>query len=175
MLTFAQPYCDELPQAILDVVAAEPTGAIAQSYRRYIRTVWVPALQHVAELLKAHSAVIEWPTKEWLEEKFPQIPWDSAANNRFAVMWITYAMSWGRVLAEWEEAENFAVLRPAYPVPFGGLSQIIGWSRTRGEAAQQELIGMTAEAELDMSFFSTYVAATSSTAGAAATFETEDT
>ena len=59
-------------------------------------------------------------------------------------------MSWGRVLAEWEEAENFAVLRPAYPIPFGGVSQAIGWSRTRGEAAQKELIGMTAEAEVDM-------------------------
>ena len=81
-------------------------------------------------------------------------------------------MAWGRVLAEWEEAENFAVLRPANPIPLGGLSQAIGWSRRRGEAAQKELIGMTAEDELDRSFFSTYGAATSSTAGAAATFET---
>ena len=51
----------------------------------------------------------------------------------------------------------------------------MGWSRTRGEVAQQELIGMMAEAEVDMSFFSTYGATTSSTAGAAGTFETEDT
>ena len=81
-------------------------------------------------------------------------------------------MSWGRVLAEWEEAENFAVLRPAYPIPVDGLRQAIAWSRTRGEAAQRELIGMTAEAEVDMSFFSNYGAATSSTAGAASSFET---
>ena len=177
ILTFAKPYCDELPQAILDIVAAEPTGAIAHSYRRYIRTVWVPGVQHVAELLKAHSAVIEWPTIEWLAEKFPQIFSGnvSGSNDHFAVMWVAYAMSWGHVLAEWEEAENFAVSRPAYPIPVGGLSQAIGWSRTRGEAAQQELIGMTAEDELDRSVFSTYGATTSSTAGAAATFETADT
>jgi hypothetical protein len=90
-------------------------------------------------------------------------------------MWIAYAVSWGHVLAEWEEAENFAVLRPVTPVPVGGLREVIGWSRTRGEAAQQELIGMTAEVEVDMSFFSNYGATTSSTAGAASTFETEDT
>ena len=164
-----------LPQAILDVVAAEPTGTIAHSYRRYIRMVWVPGVQHVAMLLQAHSAVIEWPTIEWLAKKFPLIPWRAGANDVFASLWITHTMSWDRVLTEWEEAENFAALRPAYPIPVGGLSQAIGWSRTRGEAAQQELIGMTAEAEVDMSFFSTYGAATSSTAGAAGTFETEDT
>jgi hypothetical protein len=175
ILTRKTPYCDELPQAIIDVIAAEPTGAIAHSYRRYIHTVWVPGVQHVAELLKAHSAVIEWPTKDWLAEKFPKIAWHGVANNFFAVMWTAYTMSWGRVLAEWEEAENFAVLRPSYPIPVGGLSQAIGWSRTRGEAAQKELIGMTAEAEVDMSWVSTYGATTSSMAGATAAFETEET
>jgi hypothetical protein len=177
MLTFGKLCCFELPQTILDVIAAEPTGAIAQSYRRYIRTMWVPGVQHVAELLKAHSAVIEWPTIEWLAKKFPRNFSGnvSGSNDHFAVMWVAYAMSWGHVMAEWEEAENFAVSRPAYPIPVGGLSQAIGWSRTRGEAAQQELIGMTAEDELDRSVFSTYGATTSSTAGAAATFETADT
>jgi hypothetical protein len=180
VLCNAQPFCTELPQAILNVVAAEPTGVIAQSYRRYIRTVWVPGVQHVAELLKAHSAVIEWPTLEWLTKKFPQVPWHTMPNYYFAFYWITYAMSWNRILAEWEEAENFAVLRTAYPIPFGGLRQAIAWSRTRGEAAQKDLIGMTAEAEVDMSYFSsrvisTYGAVTNSTAGAAATFETADT
>lgn len=175
VLTNAKPYCDELPQAILGVVAAEPTGAIAHSYRRYIRTVWVPGLQHVAELLKAYSAVIEWPTKDWLAKQFPQMPWHTISNSFFAFMWLSYTISWHRVLAEWEEAENFAVVRPAYPIPFGGLRQAIGWSRMRGEAAQKELIGMTAEAEVDMFVFSTWGAAKSSTASAAGTFEAEDT
>ena len=175
ILTRKTPYCDELPQAILDVIAAEPTGTIAHSYRRYIRTVWVPGVQHVAELLKAHSAVIEWPTIEWLAEKFPKMPWHTLPNNFFANFWNAYTVAWEYVLAEWKEAENFAVLRPAYSIPYGGLRQAIGWSRSRGEAAQRELIGMTAKVEVDMSFFSNYEAATSPMAGAAAAFETEDT
>ena len=128
----------------------------------------------MAELLKSHSAVIEWPTTEWLAEKFPKMNWQAMTNNVFARMWVACAMEWGRVLAEWEEAENFAVIRPSHPIPIGGLLDAIGWSRKRGEAAQKELIGMTAESEV-VSYFSTYGAATSSTAGAGATFETEDT
>jgi hypothetical protein len=175
ILCMAQPYCDELPQAILDVIAADPTGAIAHSYRRYIRTVWVPGLQRVAELLKTNSAVIEWPTLEWFAEKYPKMPWHTLPNNFFANFWNAYTVAWDHVLAEWEGAENFAVLRPAYSIPYGGLRQAIAWSRSRGEAAQRELIGMTAEVEIDMSFFSNYGAATSLMAGATAAFETEDT
>ena len=32
-------------------------------------------------------------------------------------------MSWGLVLVKWDEAENFAVLGPAFPMPFGGLGR----------------------------------------------------
>ena len=45
------------------------------------------------------------------------------------------------------KTDDFAVVRFAYPILFGRLSRAIGWSRTRGEAAQKELIGMTAEDE----------------------------
>ena len=34
----------------------------------------------------------------------------------------------GRVLAAWGEAENFTVLRPAMPMPFGGLGRAMDWS-----------------------------------------------
>jgi hypothetical protein len=54
-----QPYYFELPQTIVDVIATEPAGTIAESYRRYVRTVLVPGVQAVAELLKAHAASIE--------------------------------------------------------------------------------------------------------------------
>jgi hypothetical protein len=180
--TLQQPYCDELPHAILDVVAADPTGSIADSYRRYIRTVWVPAVQHLADVLEAHSAVIEWPTSEWLAKQFPQVPWHAAANFDFGLYWMACAMSWGRVLAEWDDAENFSMLRPASPMSFGGLIKAIGWSLKRGEAAQQELIGMTAEAEIDVSYLASIT--TTARSGAVAdkqapaphgTFETEDT
>jgi hypothetical protein len=83
-------------------------------------------------------------------------------------------------ISKWLLVLRPGVLRTAYPIPFGGVRQAIARSRTRGEAALKELIRMTAEAEVDMSYFSsrvisTYGAATNSTSGAAATFETEDT
>ena len=180
-----QPHCSQLPQAILDAVAAEPTGAIAESYRRYVRTVLVPGIQDVAELLKAHAATIEWPPIEWLAEQFPDVPWYARSNGQFGEQWAGYALSWDRVLAEWD-AEKFTILHPAGHMAYGGLHRAIGWSRTRGEAKQRELIGMTAEAELDMAYMASYsVSAASggastgkaaqSARAAAAAFETEHT
>jgi hypothetical protein len=184
--TYQQPLCFELPQAILDVVATDPTGAIAESYRRYVRTVLVPGVQAVAELLKAHAAVIEWPSKEWLIEQFPDAPWSVHGNDEYGNQWNGYALSWDRVLTEWD-SENFAIVRPAGPMAFAGLWSCIAWSRTRGEAKQRELIGMTAEAEINMAAIAFYadgvsaatVASTGKTAqlapAATATFETEHT
>jgi hypothetical protein len=68
-------------------------------------------------------------------------------------------------------------------MPHSGLSRSIDWSRKQGEAKEQELIGMTPEAEIDMAFLASYVgvsaASTASTGkaaqpatSAAATFET---
>jgi hypothetical protein len=51
--------------------------------------------------------------------------------------------------------------------------QTIAWSRTRGEVKQQELIGMTAEAEVDISYVSAIAGASS--VPAPATLETDDT
>ena len=140
----------------------------------------------MAELLKAHAAVIEWPPKEWLTEQFPKTNWAGGAGlDMFGQQWTAYSLSWNRVLAAWDEAENYTVLRPAIPMPFGGMRRAIAWSRARGEAKQQELIGMTAEAEIDMAYLVSYgaSAATGASTGkatqpapvAAATFETEDT
>jgi hypothetical protein len=174
---FRQPYSFELPQAILDVAAADPSGAIAEGYRRYVRTVLVPGLHAVAELLKTHAATIEWPTKEWLAEQFPDVPWSVRSNSQFGDQWTAYAMSWGRVLAEWE-AEKFTALHPAGSMPFGGLVHTIDWSRKRGEAKQQDLIGMTAEAEVDIAILASYgVSATTAKAAqpTPTTFQTEDT
>jgi hypothetical protein len=62
-----------------------------------------------------------------------------------------------------------------------GIGQAIDWSRKRGEAAQHELIGMTAKVEVDGSFFVAHWASGGSKAGEATeptalptTFETED-
>ena len=146
------PYCDELPQAIFNIVTVDPTAEVAENYRRYVRTALVPAAQEVAHLLKAHAVVIEWPPKEWLAKQFPDLHRLSggvATSSMFGQQWSAYALSWSRVLAAWGEAENFTVLRPAMPMPFGGLGRAMDWSRKRGEVKQQELIGMTAEVPED--------------------------
>jgi hypothetical protein len=173
--THRQPYCFELPQTILDVVAANPAGAIAESYYRYVRTALVPGVRAVGELLKAHAATIEWPPIEWLAEQFPDVPWSARSNASFGEQWTGYARSWGRVLAQWD-AENFTIVRPAGPMPFAGLQRAIDWSRTRGEAKQRELIGMTAEAEVDIAYLASYGDKTAQPPSpAAGTLETTDT
>ena len=153
----------------------ETAAAIAESYRRYVRTVLLPGVQAVAELLKTHAATIEWPPKEWLAEQFPDVPWSARSNDQFGHQWTAFALSWGRVLAEWD-AEKFTTLRPAGPMPFAGLQRAIDWSRTRGEAKQRELIGMTAEAEVDIAYLASYGDKTAQPPPpAAGTLDTADT
>jgi hypothetical protein len=68
------PYCDdELPHAIFNniSVAVDPTAEVSENYRQYIRTALVPAIQEVAQLLKAHAVVIEWPPKESTRQAVP--------------------------------------------------------------------------------------------------------
>ena len=54
----SKPYAAELPQAILDIIEAEPAGAVARSYRLYIVTVLMPMYRRVADIMNAHSAVV---------------------------------------------------------------------------------------------------------------------
>ena len=55
----AQPLTQELPHAIMNIIAADPTSSIAVKYRNYIKTVLLPPCQRVTCILRAHSAVIE--------------------------------------------------------------------------------------------------------------------
>ena len=54
-------------------------------------------------------------------------------------------------------AGNFDQTRPGDAQPWGGLMEAIKWSRTRGEAKQRELVGMTAYAEAGAVDLSLYV------------------
>eukprot|EP01052_Picozoa_sp_SAG31_P061274 SAG31_NODE_20369_length_576_cov_1.475891_1_plen_129_part_10 len=36
-LTWGEPFCAEMPAAMLELIKAEPDGAVGQSYRRYVR------------------------------------------------------------------------------------------------------------------------------------------
>eukprot|EP01052_Picozoa_sp_SAG31_P013554 SAG31_NODE_817_length_11849_cov_6.737362_6_plen_153_part_00 len=55
---FGQPYCAELPAAILELIKAEPDSAIGQSYQRYARMELLPKFRLAAETLRLHGATI---------------------------------------------------------------------------------------------------------------------
>ena len=88
------------------------------------------------------------------------MPWYVLSNSFFAQLWVSYTLSFEGVLAQWE-AGNFDQIRPALALPWGGLRPAVKWSRTRGEAKQSELVGMTAVAEAG-ALVSSYLTAASS-------------
>eukprot|EP01052_Picozoa_sp_SAG31_P038784 SAG31_NODE_5247_length_2652_cov_2.071680_2_plen_214_part_00 len=54
----SQPYCSELPAGILDCLATEPTIALADRFRLYVRRCLLPVLQNVSKILDMHRAVV---------------------------------------------------------------------------------------------------------------------
>ena len=57
--TVSQPFTQELPHAIMDIIAADPTSSVAVKVRNYVKTVLLPLCRRVTGILRAHSAVIE--------------------------------------------------------------------------------------------------------------------
>ena len=43
--SMSQPFTQELPHAIMNIIAAEPTSSIAVKYRSYVKTVLLPICQ----------------------------------------------------------------------------------------------------------------------------------
>ena len=60
-LTWGEPYCAEMPAAMLELIKAEPDGAVGQSYRRYVRMALLPGIRLVGEILRQHGATIGAP------------------------------------------------------------------------------------------------------------------
>ena len=52
----SQPYCSELPTAILAIIEAEPTGELAEMFRGYIRHTMMPPLRRIADTLREYAA-----------------------------------------------------------------------------------------------------------------------
>eukprot|EP01052_Picozoa_sp_SAG31_P038128 SAG31_NODE_5037_length_2783_cov_49.453800_1_plen_134_part_00 len=110
----------------------------------------VPACRRIVGTLRAHAPFVEWPSKEWLRQTFPLVPsWDAYPNNMLGITFVAYTAAWERILDEWS-AEVFTIVRPAHPFAGTGLQRCMDWSYTRGQTKQAELIGMTADNELDM-------------------------
>ena len=79
MLTLGEPYCAEMPAAMLELIKAEPDGAVGQSYRRYVRMALLPVVRLVGEILRQHGATIgalacffDWPPEYCCSEWFLQ-------------------------------------------------------------------------------------------------------
>eukprot|EP01052_Picozoa_sp_SAG31_P039184 SAG31_NODE_5382_length_2572_cov_64.320259_2_plen_526_part_00 len=146
-VSVSQPYCFEMPSAILDIINAEPTGEIAELYRGYIRHVLMPLARRITDTLREYAAYLELPTKDWLQKMFPKMGWRNYSNSRFFQTWLTHTECFERVMAEWTVG-NFASTRAGAPLPISGLMQTLVWCQERSENRQIELIGMTSVNEL---------------------------
>eukprot|EP01052_Picozoa_sp_SAG31_P027916 SAG31_NODE_2651_length_5296_cov_2.101770_7_plen_335_part_00 len=149
IITFLRPYVSVAPRLILDVVRDDPQSVLAQNYRRYAQMVLLPQLRRVANILARASCKIELPPMSWLQDKFKILPWYSLSNSFFLREWIGYTDAFENVVVGWQEGD-FAQICPDFGVPILGLMATINWAETRGESLRRELIGMTAQAEVDL-------------------------
>eukprot|EP01052_Picozoa_sp_SAG31_P018764 SAG31_NODE_1342_length_8700_cov_12.667829_11_plen_241_part_00 len=143
-LTWGEPYCAEMPAAMLELIKAEPNGAVGQSYRRYVRMALLPGVRLVGEILQQHGATIgasaclcdcppvgranhvqptlwhaEWPSLTWLKEKHPARVTTEPADAH-ALQWLAYIRASEVLLAAWDEGV-FVDMVPGAPLPLLGM------------------------------------------------------
>eukprot|EP01052_Picozoa_sp_SAG31_P008494 SAG31_NODE_430_length_15792_cov_15.908558_18_plen_233_part_00 len=146
-LTWGEPYCAEMPAAMLELIKAEPNGAVGLSYRRYVRMALLPGVRLVGEILRQHGATIgasacfcdwppeyvvvrvnhvhttlwhaEWPSLTWLTEKYPARSSVDPADV-CAIQWLAYIRASEVLLAAWDEGV-FVDMVPGAPLPLSGM------------------------------------------------------
>ena len=136
------PYVRELPQAFLDLMATDLSGPFAEDYRGYIRHEVKPALDCFSDAMLAHFAAIEAPSADWLIATFPGHGKPDSPNV-IPDNVVVYARAWDRVLAEWDAGRLDVLYPPNHMMPLLGMRKFNTWSTERGEAKQEELIGMS--------------------------------
>ena len=136
------PFVRELPQAFLDLMAADLNGPLAEDYRGYIRHEVKPALDRIKDVMQAHNAAIEAPSADWLIETFPGHS-KADSPNGIPDGVVAYARAWDRVLAEWDSGQLDMLYPPNHMMPFLAMYKFNNWSKERGEAKQEALIGMS--------------------------------
>mgnify|MGYP007134750371 CR=1 FL=1 len=136
------PYARELPQAFLDLMAADLNGPLAADYRGYIRHEVKPVLDRISDVLQAHYAAIEAPSVEWLMETFPGHSSRNSPDNIVDNV-ICYTRAWDGVLAEWDAGRLDVLFPPCHMMPYLAIAKLNTWSKERGETKQHELIGMS--------------------------------
>ena len=135
-------YVRELPQAFLDLMAADLDGPLAEDYRVYIRHEVKPILDRIKDLMHAHFAAIEAPPSAWLVETFPAHHSRNSPNNIVDSV-VCYAWAWDGVLAEWDAGRLDVLFPSSYMMPYLAMLKLNIWSKERGETKQHELIGMS--------------------------------
>jgi hypothetical protein len=135
-------YVRELPQAFLDLMAADLDGPLAEDYRIYIRYEVKPVLDRIKGIVHAHYAAIEVPPLEWLLETSPA---HSKGNspNQIVDNFVAYAHAWDGVLAEWDAGRLDVLFPPCHMMPLLAMVKLNIWSKQRGETKQHELIVMS--------------------------------
>eukprot|EP01052_Picozoa_sp_SAG31_P024346 SAG31_NODE_2064_length_6532_cov_3.118918_5_plen_491_part_00 len=137
----SQPYACELPQAIIEYIAADPTTVLAQSYRLFVRHSFLPPMLEAARLLWMHSAFVERPPLEWLKVKFPEEFWQGNSGGLYLDSWDTRAKQWEVLVAKWDAGNHSEIVPNSNLCPYGGVFETIKWAITRGHERQRELIG----------------------------------
>ena len=56
---------------------------------------------------------------------------------------VAYARAWDRVVAEWDAGRLDVLYPPNHMMPFMAMYKFNNWSKERGEAKQEALIGMS--------------------------------
>eukprot|EP01052_Picozoa_sp_SAG31_P009785 SAG31_NODE_523_length_14545_cov_4.805067_2_plen_314_part_00 len=142
MAITSQPFATEIPQALADYIAAEPTSKLAHRYRFFVRHCLVPCMHDVGRLLQAHGALVELPPIEWLKEKFPIEGWQFLSPSTYFTLWLVRTQQWEVLLREWDSGDMSKVL-PWKSAMYlrGGMRAMNNWAIARGESRQRELIG----------------------------------
>eukprot|EP01052_Picozoa_sp_SAG31_P032266 SAG31_NODE_3520_length_4165_cov_1.856370_2_plen_289_part_00 len=135
--------CSEMPEAIANFIAADPTASLACRFRRHAQLTLVPHMRHISELLKAHVAVVQLPPTAWLTEKFPVELWRLNTARLFYDFWVSRTSAWEELLAEWESGVLDALVpRGNNWFPLRGLRAVNDWSIAKAEMVQLDLIGV---------------------------------
>ena len=142
-----------MPDTILAIIAAEPTGETAEMYRGYFRHTMMPLFRRVADTLQEYSAYLELPPVDWLKQTYPDMSWRTYSNAIFIQTWFQCTFSFERILAEWSGG-NFKSVHLGTGQPIGAMYRTLAWSQERLETKQAELIGMTTVTKIDTSIFS---------------------
>eukprot|EP01052_Picozoa_sp_SAG31_P000550 SAG31_NODE_16_length_36206_cov_27.355728_19_plen_504_part_00 len=144
----SQPYASEFPTAIMQCIESDPASPLARMFQLTVRTCLLPTMQEVAQLLRAHAALMQLPPTTWLKSTFPIEHWSVVNPDIYRVYWLIRTSKWLALTKQWDAGDMSSMLPSrCCCFPLGGLTAINSWAIAHGEGQQRELIGVTTEVE----------------------------